>query len=188
MVLLRTIKTRSLEFGSLRPKIRQPRGASEIDRTLSCIREVTFFDDHITRAALQLNPCARGETFLPYETAAGDERVMTANKVDALATPASDRAIADRQLVEARALDAIVIALRADVADLDAFNRDASGGIREIPAVVEIETVPSLPADTQVPQSQVVATGEVPCVSSAFKMRRIFCIEGFDGELFDATD
>jgi hypothetical protein len=113
---------------------------------------------------------------------------MTADKVDPLPSPASDRAITDRQLVEAGALDAVVIPLRPDVANLDVIKRDAGDGIRQVATIVEVQAVGSLAAEAQVSQRELFAAGEVPRIAAAFEMRRIFWIESLDGEPFDAAE
>ena len=166
----------------------QTRGAADIDGTLPRVCEMAFFDHDIAGAAFELDASTGGEAFFADETAAGDERVMTADEVDGLAAPAGDRAIADRQFVETGALDAVMIALGADVADLDMFNGAAGGGIGQITAIVEIEAVARLPADPQIPQREVVAAREMPRVGSASEVRWVFRIQRCNGELFDAAD
>ena len=66
---------------------------------------------------------------------------MAADEVDALATPAVYGAFTDREFIQPGALDAVMIAFGSDVADLDAFNRDAGDGIRQIAAVIKVESV-----------------------------------------------
>ena len=77
---------------------------------------------------------------------------MAADKIDPLASPAGDGAIMNGELVEARTLDAVVIPPGPNVADVDSFECDASGGIRLITSIIEIESVASLSADAQVSQ------------------------------------
>jgi hypothetical protein len=149
---------RGFKLRSLRTEIRQTGGAAEIERALAGIREVAFFHDHIARPAFELDAGAGGEAFLADETAAGDERMVAAHEVDALPAPAGDRAVADGELVEAGALDAVVIAARADVTDLDVVERDAGDGIREITAVVEVQPIAGLAADAQVSQREAGTT------------------------------
>jgi len=177
-----------LELGTLWAEVGQASGATEVDRTLARICEVTFFDDDIACAAFELDGGTGGEAFFAGETAAGDQTMMTADEVDPLAAPAGDGAITDRELVEAGTLDAIMIALGANVADLDLLDRDAGGGIRQIAAVVEIEAVTGLAADAQFSQREVLAAGEVKGVATAFEVRWLRWIKRLNGELFDAAD
>ena len=181
-------ETRGLVLGTLWAKVRLTRGAAEVDGPFARVGKVAFLDGHIARAAFELDASTGGEAFFADELAAGDDRVMAADEVDALPTPASDGAIADRHFVETGALDAVVIALGADVADRDMFNGDAGAGIRPITAIVEIKAVARLPADPQIPQSELVAAREMPRVGSTFEVWWIFRLQRCNGELFDAAD
>jgi len=113
---------------------------------------------------------------------------VTANEVDALTAPAGDGAVSDGEFVEAAALDGVMIAFGADVADVEMIKRDAFYRIRSLTSVVEVDAVRALVADFQVAESETVASGELEGSSIAFKMRRLLGIESFQREVVDASD
>ncbi len=158
MMLSRAVIRVASCFCILRSEIWQAGGAADVQRALASIGELALFDDDIARAAFELNTSACDEPFLADETAAGDERVVAAHEVDALPAPAGDRAVANGELVEAGALDAVVVAAGADVTDLNVVERDAGDGIREITAVVEVQSIAGLAADAQVSQRETGTT------------------------------
>ena len=113
---------------------------------------------------------------------------MTANEVDALTTPSGDGAVADGEFVEAAALDGVMIAFGADVADLKMIERDAFHWTCSLPAVVEVDAIRALAADFEVAEIETVASGELEGAGTSFKMRRLLGIESFQREVVDASD
>ena len=113
---------------------------------------------------------------------------MAADEVDALAAPAADRAAADGQLRQARALDGVVVSLGADIADVQVLEGHARDGLIVLSAVVEVESVAGLAAEVQSADGQVTALGELPAIRAPLEVRRVFWVKGFDRQVLDSDD
>lgn len=86
---------------------------------------------------------------------------MTADEVDALTAPSGDDAVADGECIESTALDGVVIAGGADVADFEMVERDAFDGAGALAAVVNVDAVDALTADAEMAEREPITTGEL---------------------------
>jgi len=121
---------------------------------------VAFFDRDVRAATLGLHASRGAEASFADKATARDQRPMTADQIDPLAAPTGQGAVADRQLIESRALEAIVISRGADVADLQLLQRDAGDRLIEPAAVVQIQTIGGLAAQTELANGQIGTTRE----------------------------
>jgi len=173
---------------ALRTEIREPSRSAEIERTVSGLQEVAFRDLDVAGAAFELDRGGSREARLADEAALGDLRLMAADEVDALTAPAGDHATADRQVHEPRALDGVMVAGGADVADGDVFDGHACDRPIELTAVVEVESIAGLPADPQAAHGEPAALGELPAIRAALEVRRILRVQRLDRQVGDARD
>ncbi len=87
------------------PEIGWIGGTADVERALSCVGEMTFFDRDMGRSAFDLDACGGGETRFAGEGALGDGGVMATDEIDALAAPSGECAVADGEAVEAGTFD-----------------------------------------------------------------------------------
>lgn len=163
-------------------------GAADVEGAFAGVEEAAFFHDDAAGAAFELDSGAGGEAGFAGEAAVGDEGVVTADEVDALAAPAGDGAVADGELLQAGAFDSVVIAGGADVADFEVVEGDAGDGGIELAAVVEVEAVGGLAGDVEVAEGEVRAAAELEGGVAADEAGRVVFVEGFEGEVLDAGD
>lgn len=163
-------------------------GTADIDGALTSVVEMAFFYGDLAGATFELDGCAGGEASFADEVAASNERLVAANEVDPLPSPAGDGAVADGEFVEPAALDGVMIAFGADVADVELIKRDVFHRIRSLSAVVEVDAVGALATNFQMAEGESLAAGELERAVATFELRRLAGIERFESEVVDAGD
>lgn len=112
---------------------------------------------------------------------------MAADKINPLPSPSLERALGDRQTIEPRALDSIVIPRGPDVAHLEVVESDTVNRLIQKATVIEIETILRLPYNLQVAEREVRASGELKTRLSSLKYGWPRRIERLDCHPFDPT-
>lgn len=163
-------------------------GAADIHGALAGVFEVAFFHRDLAGATFELDAGAGGEAGFTDEVASGDERLVAADEVDPLPSPAADSAVADGEFAEAAAFDGIMISLGADVADVEMIERDAFHRTRAFSTVVEVDAVRALAADFEVAEGESLAAGELERAVATIKVRRLTGVECFEREVVDTDD
>lgn len=147
--------------GIRRTEVVEARGAADIHGTLTGVFEMAFLHRDLTGAAFELDGGAGCEAGLADELAACDERLVTADEVDALPAPAGDDAVADGECIKTAAFNGVVIAGGADVADFEMVERDAFDGAGALAAVINVDAVDALPTDAEMAEREPITTGEL---------------------------
>ena len=112
--------------------------AAHVQRPLAGLEEQVAQDQDVSAAALGL----RAVLDEVVEAVVGDDAVVAADHVDArAAADALDEAAQDVDVVDARELDAVVVAAGADVLDREVAQDDVVGGCGVGAAIVDVDAV-----------------------------------------------
>src|SRR5687767_12752262 len=132
--------------GERGPEILQPGAAPDVHRASACVLETIAANHDVARAALALHAAAiqRLRNFVANRVAF-DEAPVAPDHIDGRAAPGAptlDDTVNDAKIPEAGELDAVVIAIAADVADAQAAQHDpARRRVRSDTAVVDVQPV-----------------------------------------------
>jgi len=166
----------------LRAKELQAGGTADIEGPCPGVEHSAMPDDDFTRTTLYLKPGGLGETLFAPQFARGNDSAMTANQIDGLPAPTRNAAVTDREILQARKLDAVEVSARTDVFHGDAGQDDVMGWRVVGTAVVDVDAVGGATTDAYVADYQVIAITHVPTFLAAGKLRRRILLRAFDDD------